>query len=115
MATYGATDDFPAFYCRKSGSQVPYNVRTAKQAASIIKANRQILLRSGMLFAVPVPEEHAMDEDEMASVIDEALASAEKAGITGKNLTPFLLERVTEATGGRSLDASILFVFVYVC
>lgn len=108
MATFGLSYDFPAFYCRKSGSKSPYKVSTAKQAAQIIKTNRELFLQSGMLFAVPVPDEFALDEQEMISVIDQALAEAERENISGKEVTPFLLNRVVEATKGRSLETSIL-------
>lgn len=108
MAVFGPTKEFPAFYCRSSGCKVPYNVLTAEEAASVIRASEMVELKSGMLFAVPIPEEFAMDEGEMDRVIGGAIADAETSGVGGKALTPYLLDRVTEATRGRSLQSSIL-------
>lgn len=111
VATFGATTDFPAFYCQKSGSHSPYNVNSAKEAASIIKSSKDIGLGSGMLFAVPVPDEFALDEEEMNKVVERALEEAKRSGISGKHITPYLLARVTEATAGKSLETSILDPF----
>lgn len=61
-----------------------------------------------MLFAVPVPEEYAMDEEEMNAIIDEALERAQKNNISGKHVTPYLLNHVVEVTKGKSLETSIL-------
>lgn len=108
VATFGSTTDFPAFYCQKSGSHSPYNVTSAKEAAAIIKSSKDVGLESGMLFAVPVPDEYALDYEEMNKVVEQALEDARKSGISGKHITPYLLARVTEATGGRSLATSIL-------
>lgn len=109
MAVFGSSKEFPAFYCRKSGSKVPYNVVSAEEAAELIRASKIVELKSGLLFAVPIPEEYAMEEVEMERVIEEALAEAERCGVGGKEITPFILERVTVATSGRSLQSSILF------
>lgn len=112
VATFGKTKDFPAFYCQKSDSQSPYNVTSAKEAAGIIKSSKDIGLESGMLFAVPVPDEYALNDEEMNKVVEQALEDARKSGISGKHITPYLLARVTEATGGRSLTTSILIPYV---
>lgn len=108
MAVFGTSKEFPAFYCRKSGLRVPYNVISEKEAAELIRANKAIELKSGMLFAVPIPEDYAMEEEEMEKVIEDALLAADKSGIEGKELTPYILEKVTAATKGRSLESSIL-------
>lgn len=109
MAVFGSSKEFPAFYCRKSGSKVPYNVVSAEKAAELIRASKIVELKSGLLFAVPIPEEYAMEEVEMERVIEEALGEAERCGVGGKEITPFILERVTVATSRRSLQSSILF------
>lgn len=113
VAVFDSTREFPAFYCRKSGSKVPYNVVSAKEAAAIIRGSKIVELKSGMLFAVPIPEEYAMDEDEMERVIQNALAEAEKRGVTGKEITPFILEKVASVTSGKSLQSSILLKSVF--
>lgn len=60
VATYGATKQFPAFYCQTSGHQAPYNVSTPEEAAKLIQAQEQLGLQTGILFAVPVPQKHQL-------------------------------------------------------
>lgn len=102
-----ATDDFPSFYCRKSGFGVDYNAKTPADAARIAKVKWDLGLAGGLLIGNPVPEEYAMDFDEMSAVIDRALAAAQEAGVRGKDTTPFLLAHIVEYTGGRSLATNI--------
>ncbi len=105
------TDDFPAFYCRKSGFGVDYNAHTPEDVARIAKAKWDMGLRGGLLIGNPVPEEYAMDFDEMSRVIDRAMAMAEEAGVRGKAITPFLLARIVELTGGESLNTNMQLAF----
>ena len=67
-------------------------------------------LDGGMVVAVPIPAEHALDREEIDAVIDEAIVEMQQQGITGKDTTPFLLARIAERTAGRSLDANIQLV-----
>lgn len=101
------TDDFPSFYCRKSGFGVDYNAKTPADAARVAKTKWELGLIGGLLIGNPVPEEYAMDFDEMTAVIDKALAAARDAGVRGKDTTPFLLAHIVEYTGGRSLATNI--------
>ena len=101
------TDDFPSFYCRKSGFGVDCNAKTPADAARVAKAKWDLGLAGGLLIGNPVPEEYAMDFDEMTAVIDRALAAAKQAGVRGKDTTPFLLAHIVEYTGGRSLATNI--------
>ena len=105
------TDDFPAFYCRKSGFGVDYNAKTPADVAQIAHAKWSMGLAGGMLIGNPVPEQYAMDFDEMSAVIDRAMAQAEEAGVRGKNITPFLLAHIVELTGGDSLKTNIQLAF----
>ena len=105
------TDDFPAFYCRKSGFGVDYNAKTPADVAAIAKAKWGMGLEGGMLIGNPVPEEYAMDFDEMSAVIDRAMAMADEAGVKGKNITPFLLAHIVELTGGNSLKTNIQLAY----
>ena len=109
------TDDFPAFYCRKSGFGVDYNAKTAADVAKIAKAKWDLELDGGMLIGNPVPEEYAMDFDMMSAVIDRAMAEAEVAGVKGKNITPFLLANIVEQTGGDSLKTNMQLAFNNAC
>lgn len=102
------TDVFPAFYCRKSSFGVDYNAQNEEEIARIIKAQRELGFSGGMLVANPVPEEYGMDYDFMEGIIDQALKAAEEAGVRGKNITPFLLAKVKELTGGDSFDTNVM-------
>lgn len=110
VATFGKNKAFPAFYCRRSDCESPYNVDNAKDAADIIKSHLKLGLRSGLLFAVPVPKEFAMNEEEMNAVIERAMVGAKKCGVSGKQITPYLLQHIAELTKGSSLKTSILCV-----
>ncbi len=101
------TEDFPAFYCRRSGFKVDYNAKTPEDAARIAWAKWRMGLTGGLLIGNPVPEEYAMDFDEMSAVIDRVLARAEAAGVHGKDITPFMLAHIVEETGGESLKTNI--------
>ena len=105
------TDDFPAFYCRKSGFGVDFNAKTPEDVAAIAKVKWDMGLEGGMLIGNPVPEAYAMDFDEMSAVIDKAMAQAEEAGVKGKNITPFLLAHIVELTGGDSLKTNIQLAY----
>lgn len=104
------TDTLPAFYTRESGYPVDYRVESAAEVAAAITAKKGMALGGGMVIAVPIPEEHALDSIEMDGVIEDALSEMSQLGITGKETTPFLLGRIAEKTGGRSLEANIQLV-----
>ena len=104
------TDEFPAFYCRESGLKVDYVVNDEKEAAGIIRAMQDLGLGGGMIIANPVPEEYALSMEYMNEMIEEAVRAAEKEGIKGKKLTPYLLNKIKELTGGKSLKANIELV-----
>ncbi|XP_037039125.1 pseudouridine-metabolizing bifunctional protein C1861.05 [Bradysia coprophila] len=111
VASYQSSNkDFPAFYTRKSGSTAPYNFASPSEAAEVINGNLNLGLRSGILIAAPVPEEWAMNEDEINLAIKNALELAETNDIRGKEITPFLLSKIAEITKGRSLDTNIALI-----
>ena len=105
------TEDFPAFYTRKSGFGVDVTVRSAKEVASMLQAKWDLGLQGGVLIANPIPEEYAMDEAQITHAIDTALAEAEQQGVRGKEITPFLLAKVKAITEGRSLQSNIQLVY----
>ena len=107
---YG-TKELPAFYTRKSGFEVDYQVDTPAELASIFHASQELGLKGGMLVTNPIPEQYSMDADAINAVIDQAIAEAQEKGIHGKETTPFLLAKVKEITGGDSLEANIQLVF----
>jgi len=104
------SDTLPAFYTRSSGFPVDYRADTAADIAAALNAKRDMGLAGGMVVTNPIPAEHALDDDEIGIVIDEAILEMERLGITGKETTPFLLARIAERTAGRSLAANIELV-----
>ena len=104
------TDGFPAFFARDSGSKVDHRVDSAVEIAAIIATQRRLGLGSGILIGNPIPTEAALDGAAIERQIAVAVADAERQGIGGKALTPFLLQRLLELTDGRSLVANIALV-----
>ena len=102
---YG-TDTLPAFYVRESGIAVPHRVDDASAAARLIAAQRALGLTAGIVVANPLPEGQALEPDRIEAAIEGAVRAARAAGIGGKELTPYLLDRVAEATAGDSLKAN---------
>lgn len=105
------TDELPAFYTRKSGFGVDFRVDDVEELARIIRAKWDLGLQGGVIVANPIPEAYALDEREIQLAIQEAIEEAQKAGIRGKALTPYLLSKIKDITGGRSLEANIQLVF----
>uniref|UniRef100_A0A7S2SJC3 Carbohydrate kinase PfkB domain-containing protein n=1 Tax=Mucochytrium quahogii TaxID=96639 RepID=A0A7S2SJC3_9STRA len=99
---------FPAFFTTDSGIDSPASVSTIEQAAAIIDANQLYNLESGMLLAVPNP--NPMDAALHDQIITQALKSMEDLGISGKEVTPFLLDQVNKLSGGESLASNITLV-----
>ena len=104
------TEELPAFYCRKSGFRVDYRMDSPVEIAAAIHAKSLAGLAGGMLIANPIPEAYAMPEDQMTACIDQAIDMANSNGIKGKNITPFLLDRIKTLTDGKSLAANIQLV-----
>jgi pseudouridine-5'-phosphate glycosidase len=100
------TEDFPAFYTRTSGLKVDYAVDSAEEAARILDAKWSANLHGGAVIANPIPEGYALDKQHIDGAIETALAEARTRGLTGKELTPFLLQRISDITGGESLEAN---------
>ncbi len=105
------TDELPAFYTRKSGYSVDYNVQTPEALANALKAKWDLNLQGGVVVANPIPQAYAMELDTINTAIDQALKEADILGIKGKESTPFLLAKVKELTGGDSLRANIELVY----
>lgn len=102
---YG-TDTFPAFTAASSGCPVEHRVDAPGEAARLVRAHRDLGLPGAVVFAQAVAAGVAVPDDLMAAAIAEALAAAAEGGVAGKAATPFLLDRVRQATGGRSLAAN---------
>lgn len=104
------TDELPAFFTRKSGFKVDYRMDSPEEIAATVKAKDALGLSGGMLVANPVPEEYSMDPDKIEAVISEAVEEAKALGIAGKKVTPFLLEKIRNVTGGDSLFTNVKLV-----
>ena len=102
---YG-TDEFPAFYSRHSGLGVDARVETPEEVARMMQAREALGLSAALLVCVPVPEADELPVSEAEAAIAQAVEEAEAADVSGKNLTPFLLARIVELTGGRARRAN---------
>jgi pseudouridine-5'-phosphate glycosidase len=100
-------DEMPAFYSRSSGISVDARLDSAGEVAALIRARRSLNLESGLLVTVPVPIGEEFDGTEAEAAINQATREADEAGIYGTATTPWLLRRVSELTGGRSLQANV--------
>ncbi|MEM6661710.1 MAG: pseudouridine-5'-phosphate glycosidase [Pseudomonadota bacterium] len=104
------TDEIPAFWSRSSGLTAPIRLDTARQIAEAQNMRLALGLPGGHLVANPIPKEAEIPADVIGPLIDTAWQDAEDAGITGKDVTPFLLGRVLDLTTGRSLEANVALV-----
>lgn len=104
------TDDFPAFFTRKSGFNVDFNADTEGVLANILKTKWSIPLHGGVVIANPVPIEFESDAKIINHAIEKALRHADAQGIKGKKITPFLLGEIERITGGSSLHTNIKLV-----
>ena len=104
------TDDFPAFFTRKSGFVVDYRVDTEGVLAEFLKTKWSIPLKGGVVIANPVPAEFESDPKFINHAIEKALRHADAQGVRGKRITPFLLAEIERMTGGSSLKTNIQLV-----
>ena len=105
------TDDFPAFYCRKSGYKVDFNVESPEMAANILHTKWAAGMEGGAVLANPIPQEYELDFDEMEGVINKALAMAKEQGIHGKATTPFLLSHIKDLTHGVAFASNVQLAY----
>ncbi|XP_071753678.2 uncharacterized protein LOC139910311 [Centroberyx gerrardi] len=110
VATYGTSKNFPAFFSPQSGFTSPYHVCNPEEAAELIAGTLSLGLQSGVLLAVPVPEQHAAAGQQIEEAIQTAVAEASAKGIKGRDVTPFILQKVNELTEGKSLQANIALI-----
>lgn len=101
------TDEMPAFYSTQSGFKLDYRLDTPEDIGRTIKTKWDLGLDGGVLVTNPIPEEFNMEKADIDKAIEIALQESENSHIQGRDTTPFLLEKVIEATNGRSLLANI--------
>ena len=113
LETHGVTvvgyecDQFPAFYSRRSDLAVDARANTPTEVAAIFHAQRALGIESVLLVTVPVPEQFEVPHAQLQEVLDQALESAERNSIGGRELTPFLLGHMAEHSGGVTLRANV--------
>jgi pseudouridine-5'-phosphate glycosidase len=104
------TAHLPAFFTRDSGFSVDYEMESAESIARLLQVKWSLGLDGGVVIANPIPAHFAMPRAEIDAAIEQALSDARAQGISGKQTTPFLLDRVNALTGGHSLAANIELV-----
>ncbi len=109
VITYGS-DEFPAFYSRNSGFPAEMIMDSSEAIGEFLHVKKELGLKGGTVVACPIPEEHQIEFDVIDKTIQEALEESKIKGISGKRITPFLLDRIKELTEGKSLRANIELV-----
>ena len=109
VVTFGQ-DDFPAFYSRKSGFKSPLRLDTPSEIANLMHVKWQMGLNGSVLIANPIMQVDEVQFEKMEGFIQDCLKEADNQKISGKNITPFLLKRIAEITGGDSLKSNIALV-----
>jgi pseudouridine-5'-phosphate glycosidase len=104
------TDMFPAFYARSSGRRLDHRFETPRDLAAVIRSGWRMGQKTGVVVANPIPEADALSSAEIEGRIAAACQDAEREGVSQQALTPYLLARMNELTGGRSLAANIALV-----
>lgn len=105
------TDVLPAFYTSKSPYKLNSRVDSVQEIAHMNKVSHELGLTAGTLVVNPIPTEYELDADYIDGIIAQAVVEAEEAGITGKDMTPFLLGKIVDLTDGESLKANIQLVY----
>src|SRR6266496_1902751 len=109
LETYGITvvgyqcDEMPAFYMRRSGLPVDVRVESAQEVAHLSKAQTALGSGRALLVTVPVPQEFEVDAQLLHQLLQDALAHAERLGVAGRQLTPFLLAQMADRSDGATL------------
>ncbi len=105
------TKELPAFYSRKSGFEVDYQLNSSQEIADFMKTKWEMNLKGGIVVANPVPADSQLDYDYMMQLIDEAVSESKRLGIKGKECTPFLLEKIKNLSAGGSLVSNVELVY----
>jgi pseudouridine-5'-phosphate glycosidase len=100
------TEEFPAFFTRRSGLFLDYHLDTPEELALALRVKWDTGIQGGVVIANPIPRQFAMDQDSVEQAIEQAIHDADAQGIKGKAVTPFLLSRIEQLTGGVSLQAN---------
>jgi pseudouridine-5'-phosphate glycosidase len=113
LETYGVTvvgygcDEMPAFYSRRSGLPVDVRLDSPRDVANLFHAQQTLGIKSALLVTVPIPEEYEVPAKALEAGLTSALNDAEREHVSGRELTPFLLSRMSQASEGKTLKANI--------
>jgi pseudouridine-5'-phosphate glycosidase len=113
LETHGVTvvgygcDEMPGFYTRMSGLPTDVRCDTPAEVATLVRARRELKMAGALLVTVPVPVEDQVPRHVVEDALGEALEEAAQQGIAGRELTPFLLTRISERSGGATLRANL--------
>ncbi|HEY3025297.1 MAG TPA: pseudouridine-5'-phosphate glycosidase [Pyrinomonadaceae bacterium] len=113
LETHGITvagyecNELPAFYSRSSGLPVDARVDSAAEVTTLVRAQRALETQTALLVTVPIPAAVEVEAVALQNFLDEALGEAERSGVSGRELTPFLLSRMAQQSGGATLRANI--------
>ncbi|KAI0274834.1 indigoidine synthase A-like protein [Gloeopeniophorella convolvens] len=112
VLTYGETQDFPAFYTPRSGFKSPWRVNDPATAANVLLTQERLGMANGALFGVPIPESYAVVGEELQKAVEQAIRESHENGMNkrGKEVTPWLLDRVRELTEGKSLASNVALI-----
>lgn len=105
------TKELPSFYSRKSGFNVDYQMDSPKDIAKLMHTKWQLGLSGGVVIANPIDKQDSMDSQKIDEIIKKAVIEANKLGIKGKDITPYLLAKVKQMSKGESLDANLKLIF----
>lgn len=100
-------DEMPAFYSRTSGLPIDVRCDSPEEVVRLFKTQRELEIQSALLVTVPVPVEAEVESAVLTEILDESLSEAERSNIYGRDLTPFLLARMSERSQGATLGANI--------
>jgi len=104
------TDEFPAFFTPHSGCPTSCRVNTPEECANLLKSNHELKIGSGILINCPIPEKYAAEAAKVETAIQQSLNEMKVKNIIGKDITPYLLKRINEITGGESLKSNIALI-----
>lgn len=105
------TNELPAFYSRTSGVKLNHRVDTIEEASALYKTQKTLGLSQGILIVNPIPRSHELPKSYMDEMIKKALLEAQQENITGRDVTPFLLDKIVKLTEGKSLEANLELVY----
>ena len=105
------SENLAAFYSKDSGLKLDYAMKDEKEIALAIKYKRELKLDGGILISNPIEDEHSIDNEFINKYIDKAIEEAKQQNIHGKEVTPFLLKAITDATNNKSLQSNIALIY----